>query len=189
MKSMKFFPIAVLSVMFFACADFSAYRYYHVYSMVEPSNNYAGMHEDSNLAFRFDISEKKIKAFITNKSGSDVKLKWSSVKYVDYKGMSHKIANNEVLFTSRMDKAKDTLLTAGTTEENVIVPIENVEKLDEQWTWSIVPFFDQETDAALLNKDKTFAVVFPVSLAGEEKTYRFEFKVAEVIPHRYHNPR
>ncbi|MDH5542916.1 MAG: hypothetical protein OEY64_08130 [Nitrospinota bacterium] len=189
MKSMRYLPVAALSLLFFACADFSSYRYFHVYAMVKPSSSSSGMHEDSDLAFRFAISEKKIKAYITNKSASDVNIKWSEVAYIDFKGASHKVANNEVLFTNRMDKAKDTVLKPGITEENVIVPVDNVEKLEEQWTWSIVPLFDQETDAALLNRDKTFGVILPVNLATGEKVYRFEFKVAAVIPHRYHNPR
>ncbi|GMT42437.1 MAG: hypothetical protein IEMM0002_0848 [bacterium] len=186
--------VVVLAPLALSCADLSAYRYRQMYAMVNPHENHDRTFQDENLAFRFEIREKKIEVFITNKSGSEIKLDWPDVKYIDASGSKHGVANSQTLFTKNVDRTRPTILKPGRTEENVIVPLKNIEKL-EQWTWSIKPFFNQEDEEALSNKGSLFSVIIPVELAGDEaegkisKLYSFRFKVTNVIPYRNHTPR
>ena len=66
-----------------SCADLSAYRYWQTYAMVQPGENYNREYQDKNLAFRFEISDKKIRTLITNKTEHDIKLLWSKVKFIE----------------------------------------------------------------------------------------------------------
>lgn len=184
--------LGVLLLFASACADMSAYRYRQMYALASPAENYDRVFEDKNLAFRFEVKEKKIEVFITNKSLGNVSLNWPEVRYIDSSNEELEVANMQTLFTKNMGKIKPTLLKPGVTEENLIVPIKNVEKL-EQWTWAVKPFFNQEDEGALLNRGKTFGLLFPVELGTEgesiSKLYTFRFKVTNVVPFRTHTPR
>lgn len=188
----KFLLFAVILLFTSACAGMSAYNYRQMYALTSPVENYSRVFEDDNIAFRFEVKEKKIGVFITNKSDSDVSLDWPEVRYVDTSNEELKVANQQTLFTKNTGRIKPTFIRPGATEENVIVPVRNVEKL-EQWTWAIKPFFNQEDEGALLNKGKTFGLLFPVKFQiGEErvsKLYAFRFKVTNVLPFRAHTPR
>lgn len=176
--------------LFASCADLSAYRYHNTYMMVKPSVNYDKRYSDGGMAFRFDIKPKKIESYITNGTESDVSIDWPGVEFIDSNGKTHKIANIDTVFSKKLDKISAKVIPSGTTDVNVIVPVDNMKSLEEQWMWSLEPFFDLETEKALLNKGKTFSLVLPLVLeGGEKRIYRFEFAVASVLPHRPQTPR
>lgn len=184
----------VVALLFFtsACAGMSAYRYRQMYALTSPVESYEKVFEDENLAFRFEVKEKRIVVSITNRSRNDVSLNWPEVKYIDSSDEELEVVNLQTLFSRNTGRIKPTLLRPGETEENVIVPVKNIEKL-EQWTWSLKPFFNQKDEQALLNRGKTFGLLFPVELetGGESisKLYVFRFKVTNVVPFRSRTPR
>lgn len=180
------FALGILSAA--SCAELSAYKYRQWYAMVGPVENSYRHYEDDKIAFQFEISEKRMDVAITNKGMDNISLKWPKVRYVDPSGKSHVIANNQTLFTKDPSRIKPADLPPGKTERNVIVPLSNIEKL-EKWTWSIKPLFNQKDEKALLNKDKTFGIIFPVTVGEERIIYRFDFAVTNVLPYRGQNPR
>lgn len=170
------------------CADFSTYRYRNFYTMLHPVESTDRTYSDTALSFRFEISEKRIDMYIENIGEKKVRLKWPHVKFFDTEGVEHRIANRQTLFSKEPQRIKATEIQPGEKEENLIVPLDNVEKI-EQWTWIIKPFFNQEDDRALLNKGKTFSIVFPVRVGTENRNYRFDFVVSNVIAYMGRNPR
>ncbi|MEE8483299.1 MAG: hypothetical protein V3S46_01775 [Nitrospinota bacterium] len=171
-----------------ACAEFTAYRYRQWYAMVKPVESWEKRYEDNGAAFRFEITEKRIKVFFENRSGSEITLMWNKVRYIDPEGKSHRIANNQTLFRRKSGKIIPTNVPAGEREENVMVPVGNIEKM-ERWTWSIKPLFNMEDDTALENRGKIFSVVFPVEIGNVEKVYKFDFIVTNVVAFRGRTPR
>jgi len=181
-------PALFLFLLGTACAGFSSYRYHQTYALVSPVDNGGRYYEDGGLAFRFEVTEKKILVHVANNTPGEVRLEWPSVRYIDPDGKEHEIANLQTLFTESADRIKPDTLAPGATEENVIVPLPNIEKM-EQWTWKIKPLFNQEDETALENRGKTFSLVFPVrNSADEEKIYNFTFKVVSVVYHRSRTP-
>jgi hypothetical protein len=158
--------------------------------MVKPAKNYDKRYSDGGMAFRFDIKPKKIESYITNGSGSDVSVDWPEAEFIDSNGKPHKIANIDTIFTKRQERISQKVIPSGETDVNVIVPVDYMTSMEEQWMWSLKTLFDLETDKALSNRGKTFTLVLPLILkGGEKRTYRFEFAVASVLPHRSQNPR
>lgn len=178
--------LAALSVLP-SCSDFSAYRYRQMYAMIQPVENFDRYYEDRALAFQFEITEKKVQVEITNKSESAVEVDWPSAHFIDTSGMPHDVANMQTLFTKDTAKIKASTIEAGKTEENVIVPLDSVERL-EQWTWYVKPFYNMEDDSAQLNLKKTFRIILPVKVGDERRRYSFQFMVTNVVPYRGRTP-
>jgi len=166
----------------------NSYRYRQMYALVNPVENYDRFYEDNKVAFRFEVEEKKIHLFVTNKSERDIRLDWPEVRFIGPDGKEHKVANLDTVFTKNTGRIKPTAVPAGMTEENLIVPLDNMDEI-EQWTWTLKPFFNQVDDRALLNKNKTFSIVFPVELdENTKRSYRFDFRVTNVIAYRGRKP-
>lgn len=183
-----FLLISIVAIGAASCTSLSSYRYRQWYAMVAPVENYDRYYEDNALSFRFEIEEKKIRLFVTNKGEHDVLLDWPEVRYISPSGKKQQVANLDIIFTKNTQRIKPITVMPGKTEENLIVPLSNMEKI-EQWTWTLKPFFNQLDEKALLNKDKMFSVVFPVEMAdGEKRTYKFDFKVTSVLAYRGRNP-
>ena len=171
-----------------SCTGLNSYRYRQMYALVEPVESYERVYEDNEVAFRFEVEEKKIQLFVTNKSEKDIRIDWPEVRLIAPDGKKHKIANLDTIFTKTTDRIKPTDVPPGMTEENLIVPLYSMEKI-EQWTWTLKPVFNQKDEKALLNKNKTFSIIFPVELdESEKRSYRFDFKVTNVIAFRGRNP-
>lgn len=171
-----------------SCTGLNSYRYRLMYALVSPVENYDRFYEDNNVAFRFEVEEKKIHLFVTNKSERDIRLDWPEVRFIGPDGQEHKVANLDTVFTKNTGRIKPTEVPAGMTEENLIVPLDNMDNI-EQWTWTLKPFFNQIDDRALLNKNKTFSIIFPVELdENNKRSYRFDFKVTNVVAYRGRSP-
>jgi hypothetical protein len=187
-KKPAFILLLSLTMLAASCAGLSSYRYRQMYAMVSPVENYDRFYEDDNVSFRFEVEEKKILIFVTNKTENEIRLDWPKVRFIGPDDENHQVVNLDTIFTKNTQRIKPTAVAAGETEENIIVPLYSMEKI-EQWTWTLKPFFNQEDDKALLNKDKTFSIIFPVETAeGENRTYRFDFKVTNVVAYRGRNP-
>ena len=182
-----FTAVVLAAALTASCAGFSAYKYRQFYSMVSPVKNSDGHYEDGGLSFQFEVLEKKIRVLISNSGDAPVEVEWPDAKFIDQDGAKHEVANLQTLLTKNQSKIRPTNIPAGGTEENVIVPADRQEPL-EQWTWYIRPFFNQVDDGALNNLGKTIGVLLPVKVGGEERRYSFEFKVTSVIPYQGRTP-
>jgi len=186
----KLFLLTLALIITASCSDLSSYRYRQTYAMTQPVLAYNRVHEDNEILWRFEIGDKKIETNITNKSDKDITLLWSKVRFIDSHGAEYHIANRETIFTRGNRKMADGKVSPTKTEKNILVPINRIKKLEEQWTWRIIPMFDLTSDKAELNRRKTFSIVFPVVvLDGEKRSYKFDFMVASVIPEKVFTPR
>lgn len=179
-------PLALLfaaALLFAGCSGTSAYRYKQFYAMTEPVVSYDKRYEDTNLAFQFEITEKKVLVEITNIGAEDVVLDWPNASFIDSTGLKHPIVNDQTIFKKDAVKLKQSRLAPGAVENNIVVPADSQEQL-EQWTWYVKPFFDLVDDSAVMNRNKGMKLIIPVRVAGEERRYSFQFTVTDVVPHR-----
>ncbi|MBI3794610.1 MAG: hypothetical protein HY280_07755 [Nitrospinae bacterium] len=189
MKKKSILSAAILAGAFSAvsCAGFSAYKYRQSYAMISPVQNYDGVYEDASLRFQFEFTEKKINVLISNRGAKPVEVEWPDAQYVDPEGFKHKVANKQTAISKDQDKIKPTSIAPGADEENLIVPADNQEQM-EQWTWYIKPLFNLKDDKAPANLDKTFSVIIPVAIDAEKRLYNFQFKVATVMRYTGRTP-
>ena len=170
-----------------SCTGLSAYKYRQFYSMVSPVKNADGVYEDRAVSFQFDFTEKKINVLVHNNGKDSIEVEWPKARFIDPEGTKHEVANNQTLISKDQSKIAPTVILAGMTEKNVIVPADNQEQV-EQWTWYIKPLFNQVDDGALLNRRKTFGVLLPIKVGEEERVYSFEFMVTAIVPYRGQTP-
>jgi len=188
MKNMKYFAmILAVGTAGIACAGFSSYQYRQMYAMIQPVKSGDRHYEDNAVAFQFEINEKKIEVQIDNLGKETVEVDWPGAYFIDPGGLQHQVANQQTVFTKDPAKLKPTQIAPGGAEENVVVPLDHVEEL-EQWTWYVRPLFNMEDDSALLNLNKTFRVVIPVKVGEEKRRYSFQFMVTNVVPYRGRTP-
>ncbi len=181
---------ALLISAMFACSSITPNRYWQYYEMIQPVKSASLHYEDAEISFRFVIKQKKIQAFITNKTEYDVTLLWPKVRYVDSLGVKQGVANYQTVFTKHMEALKNVVVPAGKTIDDILVPVNYIKKLEEPWAWEIKPLFDQTDEKAELNRNKKFSLIFPVLRdSGGKKDYKFDFKVAVVLPYQTYVPR
>jgi len=174
----------------FACSSITPNRYWQYYEMIQPVKSASLHYEDAEVSFRFVIKQKKIQIFIINKAEHDITLLWPKVRFVDSLGEKQGVANYQTVFTKNMEALKNIVLPAGETVDDILVPVNYIKKLEEPWAWEIKPLFNQTDERAELNRNKKFSLIFPVSRdGGREKDYRFDFKVAVVLPYQTYVPR
>jgi hypothetical protein len=172
------------------CAERSPYKYYNVYSLVEPvavkngieqPPNYEKEFEDDKISIKFTINEKKMFFRLKNKTDKELTILWDKISFMDTNGAPHGVAGFENLFTDRMDKQTPQTIRAKGEVNGLIVPLENIEFMEE-WTWYIRPLFNRMDDMALENRGKPFSLSMPVEIAGDIIEYNYKFRIDHVIP-------
>ncbi|MEK6591319.1 MAG: hypothetical protein AABZ11_11655 [Nitrospinota bacterium] len=182
---------AVLSLLFFiSCAERSPYKYHNTYALVEPvvhkngikqPPNYYREFEDDKILIKFTIKDKKIFFRLKNKTDKELTILWDRLNFVDTKGVSHKVVGFDNLFTEKQDKQPLQRINAKREINNLIVPLENIEFIEE-WTWYVRPLFNRTDDLALRNRGKTFSISMPIEIDGETINYQYKFRIENIVP-------
>ncbi len=178
------------SLLFIGCADIGPYKYYNIYTLVEPEvikngikqpSNYDKEFEDDRISIKFTFKEKKIFFNLKNKTELQLKLLWDRLSYVDTNGFSHKLTGFQNIFTDKMDKQAEQEIIAKGEINDLIVPIDSIEFMEE-WTWYIRPLFNQINEQALTNRGKTFSISMPIEIGGDIVDYNYKFRIDHIIP-------
>jgi len=180
----RFIPVAAACMGMYilaGCAQFMAYRYWNVYSMVKPVVSSEKTYSDDNIDIRFWIDEKKIHFKLKNLTDAPLTLNWAKASFVNVDGVKFSLANIDSIFTDRRDSPPPTTVEPGAYIVDFVAPAQNVEKLEE-WTWYVYPLFNLVDERAYDNKGKIFGIDMPVEARGKWKTYSFRFEVSHVIP-------
>ena len=172
------------------CAERSPYRYYNIYTLVEPEvikngikqpPSYDKEFEDDRLSIKFTFKEKKIYFRLKNKTDGQLKILWERFSFVDTNGVVQRITGFKNIFTDKMDKQPIQEIQAKTELNDLIVPIENIEFMEE-WTWYVRPLFNQTDEEAIKNKGKIFSISMPIEIDGNIIDYNYKFRIDHVVP-------
>ncbi|MGK7344277.1 MAG: hypothetical protein ACNS63_00525 [Candidatus Nitrospinota bacterium M3_3B_026] len=180
-RSLPLLGLALSALLAAACAKPIAYRYWNVYSMVEPVTASDKTYRDENIAVRFWIDEKKIHLWLENLTGEPMVIDWAGGEFVNVDGVEYSIANIDSIFTGGRGGPAPTTIPPGGKIADLVAPVANVEKLEE-WTWYVYPLFNLVDKSAYDNKGKIFGLNLPIRAKGEWKTYSFRFEVTNVVP-------
>ncbi len=172
----------VVMFIFPACSGISTYRYINIYSIVSPKESAEKVYQDRVINVRFWIDEKKVHFELENLSDEQIIIHWNKAAYVNVDEKKYSLSNSEYVFTKDRFNPPSKAVPAGESIIDYVVPVNNVEKLEE-WTWYIYPLFNLSDKRAIDNRGKVIGVDLPVEYAGEIRTYTFRFKVTNVTPH------
>lgn len=181
----KTFFALILVFVISGCSGFTEYRFWHVYSMTEPARSSSKTFEDKNISVRFWLDEKKVHFQLKNRSDGPISINWAKASFINADGSAHPLANSSSVFTDKRNNPEPSELKPGEKIVDFIVPVDNVEKLEE-WTWYVYPMFNQKDDRAYENRGKTIGVDLPIQANNRWKTYAFRFQVTNVIPSLQH---
>lgn len=182
MIRLRLFPLLALAPLLAAsCAKPIAYRYWNVYSMVEPVVSSDKTYRDENIAVRFWIDEKKIHLRLENLTGEPLVIDWARGEFVNVDGLKYPIANIDSIFTGARAEPPSTTVPPGGRIADLVAPVANVEQLEE-WTWYVYPLFNLVDESAYDARGKIFGLNLPVMAKGGWRTYAFRFEVTNVIP-------
>ena len=182
---------SVLCIMYVSgCAERSPYKYHNIYTLVEPEvikngikqpPNYNKEFEDDRILIKFTFKEKKIYFKLKNKTDKQLKILWDRLSFVDSNGASQRVTGFKNIFTDKMDKQPVQEIQAKTEINDLIVPIDNIE-LMEEWTWYVRPLFNQTDEEAIANRGKIFSISMPIEIAGDTVDYNYKFRIDHVVP-------
>lgn len=164
-----------------ACTGVSQYRYWNIYTMIEPEVSSAKLYTDGKIKVRFWIGEKKIHFRFSNLTSQPITIDWRKAVYIHTDGKKHPVANIDSIFSDRKDDPPPSQIPAGKTVDDFLIPSKNVEKMEE-WTWYTYPLFNLFDEKAYGAKGKKFGVDLPVKAEGKWHTYKFRFEISNVVP-------
>src|SRR3989338_3852305 len=127
----KLFLVWLLTSVFcllVGCAERSPYKYYNIYTLVEPE-----------------------------------------------------VIKNGIKQPPSYDKESIQEIQAKTELNDLIVPIENIEFMEE-WTWYVRPLFNQTDEEAIKNRGKIFSISMPIEIDGNIIDYNYKFRIDHVVP-------
>ncbi len=189
----KLFLVWLLTSVFcllVGCAERSPYKYHNIYTLVEPEvikngikqpPSYDKEFEDDRLSIKFTFKEKKIYFRLKNKTDKQLKILWDRLSFVDSNGASQKVTGFKNIFTDKMDKQPLQEIQAKTEINDLIVPIDNIE-LMEEWTWYVRPLFNQTDEEAITNMGRIFSISMPIEIDGDIVDYNYKFRIDHVVP-------
>ncbi len=189
----KLFLVWLLASVFcllVGCAERSPYKYHNIYTLVEPEvikngirqpPSYDKEFEDDRIVIKFTFKEKKIYFRLKNKTDKQLKILWDRLSFADSNGTSQKVTGFKNIFTDKMDKQPVQEIQAKTEINDLIVPIDNIE-LMEEWTWYVRPLFNQTDEEAIANRGKIFSISMPIEIDGDIVDYNYKFRIDHVVP-------
>lgn len=196
-QSLKFKKLVIFSLFTIhcslftiSCAERSPYKYHNIYTLVEPEvikngikqpPSYDKEFEDDRILIKFTFKEKKIYFRLKNKTDKQLKILWDRLSFVDSNGASQRITGFKNIFTDKMDKQPVQEIQAKTEINDLIVPIDNIE-LMEEWTWYVRPLFNQTDEQAITNMGKIFSISMPIEIDGDIVDYNYKFRIDHVVP-------
>ena len=172
------------------CAERSPYKYYNIYTLVEPEvikngikqpPSYDKEFEDERILIKFTFKEKKIYFRLKNKTDNQLKILWDRLSFADTNGALQRVTGFKNIFTDKMGKQPVQEIQAKTEINDLIVPTDNIE-LIEEWTWYVRPLFNQTDEEAIANRGKIFSISMPIEIAGDTVDYNYKFRIDHVVP-------
>lgn len=134
---------------------------------------------DSSIVATFWVGKKDISATVKNQTSSTIKVIWDESLFFR-NGSQSKVMHAGVKFTDRNQSMPPSVIPAGTTFDDVIVPTDNVYWREGYYSkygsdpggWEKKDLLPSYTSTG----DK-FGLFMPMSIGGTVKEYNFDFRV------------
>ena len=137
---------------------------------------------DSSIIASFAVGKKDISMVMKNQTTGTIKVLWDESLFIK-NGSPGKVMHGGVKFTDRNQSMPPSVVPAGTTFEDVIVPTDNVywrEGYYSQYGSSPGGWEKKDLLPSYTSKGDQFGVFMPMTVGGSTKEYNFNFKVNDV---------
>jgi hypothetical protein len=134
---------------------------------------------DSSIMASFAIGKKDISMVMKNQTSSTIKILWDETLFIK-NGSPSKVMHAGVKFTDRNQSMPPSVVPAGTTFDDVIIPTENVywrEGYYSQYGSSPGGWEKKDLLPSYTSSGDKFGVFMPMNIGGTVKEYNFNFKV------------
>jgi len=186
MKKTTFYIIAFLCVVSLSSCYTTQSVPYNSYSVSLVDENgtvkdtgSALTYVDSLIMASFAIGKTDISMVMKNQTSSTIKILWDETLFIK-NGSPSKVMHAGVKFTDRNQSMPPSVVPAGTTFDDVIIPTENVYWRDgyySQYGSSPGGWEKKDLLPSYTSSGDKFGVFMPMNIGGTVKEYNFNFKV------------
>jgi hypothetical protein len=152
--------------------------------------------EDEMVRIKWRPTPDDIGLFINNKTDASMKIVWDEARFVDEKGISHRLIHSGIGYEERNDSHPPTVVAARSTLDDFIHPADYFRQEEsygsraykQQSHWERSPFLPTQIkgNAEELRAKaepfagKTFQVLLPIQIENVRHDYLFTFKINKV---------
>lgn len=137
---------------------------------------------DSSIIASFGVGKKDVSMVLKNQSSGTIKILWDESLFIK-NGNPGKVMHAGVKFTDRNQAQPPSVIPAGTTFDDVIVPTDNVywrEGYYSKYGSSPGGWEKKDLLPSYTSKGDQFGVFMPMTVGGTTKEYNFNFKVEDI---------
>lgn len=134
---------------------------------------------DSSIIASFAIGKKDISMMLKNQSPSTIKILWDECLFIR-NGSPGKVMHAGIKFTDRNQSQPPSIVPAGTTFDDVIVPTENVywrEGYYSKYGSSPGGWEKKDLIPSYTSSGDRIGLFMPMNIGGTTKEYNFNFRV------------
>lgn len=134
---------------------------------------------DTSIIATFGIGQKEVNMVMKNRTSNTIKIFWDETLFIK-NGSPGKVMHAGVKFIDRNQSMPPSIVPAGTTFDDVIIPTDNVyykEGYYSQYGSSPGGWEKKDLLPSYTSKGDKFGVFMPMSINGVTKEYNFNFKV------------
>lgn len=161
---------------------YSSYSFSLVDDKGNPTDSVGSLtYVDSSIIASFDVGKKDISFVLRNQTPNTIKILWDECLFIN-NGSPGKVMHGGVKFTDRNQSMPPSVVPAGTTFDDVIVPSENVywrEGYYSQYGSSPGGWEKKDLLSSYSSKGDKFGVFMPMNIGGTTKEYNFNFRIED----------
>ncbi len=134
---------------------------------------------DSSIIASFAVGKKDISMVLKNQTSNTIKILWDETLFIR-NGSPGKVMHAGVKYTDRNQSMPPSVVPAGTTFDDVIIPTDNVywrEGYYSQYGSNPGGWEKKDLLPSYTSTGDKFGVFMPMTVNGSTKEYNFNFKV------------
>jgi hypothetical protein len=152
--------------------------------------------EDNMVRIEWRPAPVDIEFAVNNKTDSPIKIVWDEAKFVDEKGISHRLIHSGISYEERKLPQPPTVIAGGINLQDFIHPLDYFQWKEirgmrsdkQQGYWDRTPFLPTQTKGtaeelrvkASAFVGKTFQVILPLEISNVRIDYLYTFRITNV---------
>ncbi|MBQ8703798.1 MAG: hypothetical protein IJ524_05440 [Bacteroidales bacterium] len=140
--------------------------------------------EDENIRIFWLVLDKQFSFTIYNKTNHALKINWDDVVYVNTDKNISKMIHSGIKYSKMNEGQVSTTLPKGAKLEDILVPVDNIHLISNEWT--TLPLFpnwfssDEAMEKAKTLEGESVSILLPIKIEDVQNDYTFSFKIDKV---------
>ncbi len=140
--------------------------------------------EDDNIIIYWIVLDDEFVFTINNKSNHAIKIPWDEVVYINTEKSISKMIHSGVKYIKMNEGQVATTIPKGTKLEDILIPVENIHLVSNEWvSSSLFPndfSSDEKMEMAKKMEGKEVSILMPIIIQDVQNDYTFTFKIEKV---------